>query len=72
MHHLTTTAVSGTWWGGPVDENGIPTTTQRDGVPNGYHRFTFNGSDYSEQLVGLGERADLQIRIESPALNFFC
>lgn len=70
MHHLTTTAVSGTWWGGPADENGIPTTTQRDGVPNGYHRFTFTGSDYSEQLVGLGERADLQIRIESPALNF--
>ncbi len=70
IHHLTTTAVSGTWWGGPVDENGIPTSTQRDGVPNGYHRFTFSGAEYSEQLVGLGEREDLQIRIESPVINF--
>ncbi len=64
LHHITTTAVSGTWWGGPVNENNIPTTTQRDGVPNGYHRFSFEGSDYSEKLIGLGEPETMQVRIE--------
>ena len=65
IHQLITTTVSGTWWGGPVDESEIPIATQRDGVPNGYHRFAFNGSAYREQLIGLGEPEDVQIRIET-------
>lgn len=66
LHHLITTTVSGTWWDGPKDENKIPITTQRDGVPNGYHRFTFSGTNYSEQLIGLGKPDDYQIQIELP------
>lgn len=66
FHHLITTAVSGTWWGGPKDEHNIPITTQRDGNPNGYHRFTFQGNEYKEQLIGLNEDEDVQIRIETP------
>ncbi|MFD2532044.1 calcineurin-like phosphoesterase C-terminal domain-containing protein [Gracilimonas halophila] len=66
FHHLITTAVSGTWWGGPKDEHNVPITTQRDGNPNGYHRFTFKNNEYEEQLIGLNEDEDTQLRIETP------
>lgn len=66
FHHLIATAVSGTWWGGPEDEHHIPITTQRDGNPNGYHRFAFKGNAYEEQLIGLNEDENVQIRIENP------
>jgi len=69
FHHLVATTVAGTWWGGFPDINGIPTTTQRDGNPNGYHLFSFNGSDYEERLVGLGRPDDFQLQVEYPAGN---
>lgn len=69
FHHLVTTTVAGTWWGGFPDINGIPTSTQRDGNPNGYHIFSFDGSEYEERLVGLGKPANFQLQVEYPAGN---
>ncbi len=66
LHHITTSAVSGNWWGGPKDERGIPVTTQRDGTPNGYHIFTFDGNTYSQRLKAAHRSPDFQIRISSP------
>ncbi len=69
IHQILVAAASGSWWGGPTDKNGIPTATQRDGSPKGYHLFTFRGNTYSEQLKPSGLDAGYQIRIESPIGN---
>ena len=60
--HILTTA-SGSWWQGPLDERGIPTTPQNDGSPNGYHIYTFTEDSYSFQYKGAGKPADYQCRI---------
>jgi len=66
LHHLVTSTVSGTWWGGPKDDRGIPVAMQRDGVPNGYHLFTFEGAHYRETIRGFGADRKTQLRVESP------
>lgn len=66
LHHLTCAAVSGTWWGGPKDERGIPVADQRDGTPNGYHMFTFTGNTYKERFKAAGKDSDYQLRISFP------
>ena len=66
IHAVATTAACGTWWGGPKDERGIPITTQRDGVPNGYHIFEFDGNTYKERYKAAGHAENFQMRIESP------
>jgi 3',5'-cyclic AMP phosphodiesterase CpdA len=66
IHHIAASAASGTWWGGPKDEYGIPITTQRDGAPNGYHILQFEGNSYTERYKAAGFGADYQMRIETP------
>lgn len=66
VHHIITSAASGSWWSGPADENGIPVSTQRDGVPNGYHVIEFSGTDYIEYYKPAGKDSSFQLRIESP------
>jgi hypothetical protein len=61
LHVLTT--VSGSWWSGPMDERGIPTTYQRDGTPNGYHVMTVAGNRIKLRYKAAGEPADRQMRI---------
>lgn len=45
-HHFINATVSGSWWNGAPDEQGIPHTTMRDGAPNGYSIITFSGTKY--------------------------
>lgn len=66
IHHIATTAACGSWWSGPFQKNGVPVSTQQDGVPNGYHIFTFNGNAYTENYKAVGMDPDFQMRIESP------
>jgi len=56
-------AVSGSWWSGPFDEQGIPTTWQRDGTPNGYHILQVDGAEAQVSFKGVGRPADYQMRI---------
>jgi len=67
VHQIITSAASGSWWSGPKDENGIPVSTQRDGVPNGYHVVEFKETDYIEFFKPAGMDSSYQMRIESPA-----
>jgi hypothetical protein len=46
-HHYNVGTTSGSWWRGDKDERGIPVTTMRDGVPNGYAILHFDGNQYS-------------------------
>jgi len=63
FHHHVLTTVSGSWWSGPFDETGVPSTWQRDGTPNGYHILEVDGSDVSVRFKGAGRSADYQMRV---------
>ena len=64
LHHHVLTTVSGSWWSGPFDEDGIAVSPQRDGTPNGYHILSVDGADLTVRYQGAGERADYQMRIQ--------
>ncbi|MCD6385981.1 calcineurin-like phosphoesterase family protein [Candidatus Sumerlaeota bacterium] len=66
VHQLICATVCGSWWGGPKDERGIPVADQRDGTPNGYHIFRFEGNTYTERFKPASRGIDYQIRICSP------
>jgi hypothetical protein len=63
FHHHVLAAVSGSWWSGPFDERGIPTSDQRDGTPSGYHILEVDSKDLSLRFKAAGEPADYQMRI---------
>ncbi|MBN2347711.1 MAG: calcineurin-like phosphoesterase C-terminal domain-containing protein [Bacteroidales bacterium] len=65
LHQIVCSSVSGSWWSGPKDENGIPLATQIDGVPNGYFIIEFQDNTYVHTYFQAGNSAN-QIRIESP------
>ncbi len=61
LHIIST--VSGSWWSGPMDDRGIPTTHQRDGTPNGYHVMRVHGNRIKLRYKAAGHPADYQMRI---------
>ncbi len=63
FHHHVLSTVSGSWWSGPFDPRGIPTTDQRDGTPNGYHLLEVQGTDLSVRYKAAGYSANYQMRI---------
>jgi C terminal of Calcineurin-like phosphoesterase len=42
-HHHVLTAVSGSWWSGPLDRRGIASADSRDGTPHGFHILSIDG-----------------------------
>ncbi|WP_375463185.1 calcineurin-like phosphoesterase C-terminal domain-containing protein [uncultured Methylobacterium sp.] len=54
-HHHVLTAVSGSWWSGPLDRRGIACADSRDGNPNGYHVLSVDGARYATRLVPAAE-----------------
>ena len=65
-HHIVNVTVSGNWWSGAKDENGIPHTTMPDGAPNGYSIMTFDDAGYRLDFKAAGQSADDQLRIDLP------
>jgi len=65
-HHFISVTVCGSWWTGSPDEQGIPHTTMRDGAPNGYSIFTFDGNRYSIEYRAARRPADHQMLIHAP------
>ncbi len=63
FHHHVLSTVSGSWWSGPFDPRGIPTTDQRDGTPNGYHILEVDGTDLVIRYKAAGYSEDFQLRI---------
>ena len=68
LHQIVCASASGSWWTGPEDERGIPSSTQIDGVPNGYFIFEFNGTEFKHTFFPAGAINE-QMRIESPVGN---
>ncbi|MCB0825956.1 MAG: calcineurin-like phosphoesterase family protein [Armatimonadetes bacterium] len=65
-HHVVNVTTSGSWWSGAPDEQGIPHTTMRDGAPNGYSLFHFDGNQYNIEFRAARRHASYQMDIIAP------
>lgn len=67
LHMIICATACGSWFGGTVDERGIPHSTQCDGTPNGYHILSFDKAEYIERYKAAGKGDEYQMRISSPS-----
>ncbi len=65
-HHFNIGTPSGDWYSGSMDERGVPTSTMRDGSPNGYVFLDFEGTDYKARYKPAGKSAEYQMEIFAP------
>lgn len=65
-HHIVNVTVSGSWWSGAKNDNGIPHTTMADGAPNGYSIMTFDRDGYKLDFKAAGQPASQQMRVHMP------
>jgi hypothetical protein len=65
-HHVIHVTVCGSWWQGAPDALGIPSATMRDGAPNGYSIFTFDGHTYSIEFKAARRPSSYQMNIWAP------
>lgn len=66
LHQIICAALCGAWWGGPLDERGVPLSYQQDGVPNGYYIFSFEGNQYTSTFKASGKPKECQMQIHYP------
>ena len=62
-HHHILTALSGSWWSGPIDSLGQPMAQSCDGSPNGWHMLSIDGTNYSTRFVSSREPSQLRIML---------
>lgn len=62
-HHHILTAVSGSWWSGPLDHRGVAVADSRDGTPNGFHILSVDGLTYKTRFVPAKEPNSRQMRL---------
>ena len=63
LHLHSLSAICGSWWSGPFDARGVPTSVQRDGSPRGYYLMDIDGTDVTVRFQATGKPADYQMRI---------
>ena len=68
LHEYNVAAACGSFWGGPVDAQGIPIATMADGTPHGYGILTCRGTDVQLDYVSARHPADFQIGLHVPAV----
>ncbi|WP_299673903.1 calcineurin-like phosphoesterase family protein [uncultured Roseobacter sp.] len=67
FHQIVTGAVSGSWWAGDLNDQGVPRSTQRLGSPRGYYQLSFDGAEYVETYHVFGqEGAQLHASFNTP------
>ncbi|MFD2036082.1 calcineurin-like phosphoesterase C-terminal domain-containing protein [Belliella marina] len=65
-HHYNAGTPSGDWYKGVLDENGLPTSTMRDGTPKGYVFLDIDGNQYKTRYQVAGKSPDYQMEIFAP------
>lgn len=70
VHQHSVSAVSGSWWSGPMDARGIPVSMQTDGAPNGYYVLEVDGVRYRTRFFPQSESADRQMQITLDTMFF--
>ena len=68
FHQIVTGALSGSWWAGDLNDQGVPRSTQRLGSPRGYYRLDFNGTDYVDtyKTFHAGEETQMHASLSTP------
>lgn len=66
-HHHVLTALSGSWWSGPIDAMGQPIAQSCDGSPNGWHMLSIDGAAYSTRFISSREPSQLRIMLACDA-----
>ncbi|MEL6169320.1 MAG: calcineurin-like phosphoesterase family protein [Pseudomonadota bacterium] len=61
FHQIVTGAISGSWWAGDLNDDGVPHGTQRLGSPRGYYRIAFDGSDYVDTYLTFAGNEEEQL-----------
>ncbi len=67
-HHYNIGTISGDWWSGEFDKNGVPDAVMRDGTPKGYVKLHFEGNKYSYDYKVYGKAENHKMRIYGPKL----
>jgi calcineurin-like phosphoesterase family protein len=62
-HQHVLTALSGSWWSGPLDHRGVASADSRDGTPNGFHILSVDGNTYTTRYVPAKEPNGRQMRL---------
>jgi hypothetical protein len=62
-HHHVLTALSGSWWSGPLDHRGVASADSRDGSPNGFHILSVDGLNYTTRFIPAKEPNGRQVRL---------
>lgn len=64
-HHLVNVTTCGSWWAGSDNsDDAVPHTTMRDGAPNGYSVFEFDGNQYTIGFRAARRSPDYQMNIQ--------
>ena len=63
FHQIVTGAVSGSWWAGDLNDDGVPHGQQRLGSPRGYYVLDFDGADYVDTYMTFGGTEDDQMHV---------
>lgn len=66
LHEINIGTTSGDWYSGPMNPQGVPSSTMRDGTPKGYGLLQVQGSQYKLQYKVAGQPADYQIKVFNP------
>jgi hypothetical protein len=66
LQEYNVAAACGSFWGGPLDAQGLPLSTMADGTPHGYGVLTCHGTAVQLDYVPAGHPADFQIGLHVP------
>nr|WP_246462566.1 calcineurin-like phosphoesterase C-terminal domain-containing protein [Pelagicoccus albus] len=66
LHEYNVAAACGSFWGGPLDENGIPVSTMWDGTPPGFAILKVTADGFRSEYRPTSFPADYQIGLTVP------
>lgn len=66
LHEINMGTTSGDWYSGTINEQGVPSSTMRDGTYRGYSFVNFNDNQYNIQYKVAGKPEDFMIKLHVP------
>lgn len=66
LHEYNAGATCGDWYSGEFTQQGVPSSTMRDGTPKGYAFMSVKGTEYSIRYKVVGQPDSYQMEIFAP------
>ena len=66
FHEYNAGTTSGDWYSGELNEQGVPVSTMRDGMPKGYIFLNIRGNEYTIDYKVAGQPKETQIKLFHP------